>query len=143
MTEIKKTDFHDAKAMEEAKRIRIEVFVKEQNVPFEEDWDGLESENYLAFCDSEAVGTMRWRETENKIKIEKVCVLKPYRGRKIAEHMLEKALEDIRKSYPGKEVFLHSQLAALSLYKRLGFKQYGELFYEAEIPHYAMRLEKE
>lgn len=131
----------DNALMEMAKYIRCEVFVKEQNVPFEEDWDEEESENYLIYDENKPVGTMRWRDIGDKIKIERVAVLAECRGKGIATVMLKEVIGEI-KSKTEKPITLHSQLLAIPLYERLGFKQYGELFYEANIPHYAMELEK-
>ena len=131
----------DNALMEMAKYIRCEVFVKEQNVPFEEDWDEEESENYLIYDENKPVGTMRWRDIGDKIKIERVAVLAECRGKGIATVMLKEVIGEI-KSKTEKPITLHSQLLAIPLYERLGFKQYGELFYEANISHYAMELEK-
>ncbi|MFA6201335.1 MAG: GNAT family N-acetyltransferase [Bacteroidales bacterium] len=131
----------DNALMEIAKYIRCEVFVKEQNVPFEEDWDEEESENYLIYEEDKPVGTMRWRDLGEKIKLERVAVLPECRGKGIATFLLKEVMEEI-KSKTDKPITLHSQLLAIPLYERLGFKQYGELFYEAEIPHYAMKLER-
>ena len=132
---------NDNALMEIAKYIRCEVFVKEQNVPFEEDWDEEESENYLIYDNDKPVGTMRWRDLGEKIKIERVAVLAEFRGKGIANLWLKQVIEEI-KSQTDKPITLNSQLLAIPLYERLGFKQYGELFYEADIPHYAMNLEK-
>lgn len=131
----------DNALMEIAKYIRCEVFVKEQNVPFEEDWDEEESENYLIYDNDKPVGTMRWRDLGEKIKIERVAVLAEFRGKGIANLLLKQVIEEI-KSQTDKPITLNSQLLAIPLYERLGFRQYGELFYEADIPHYAMTLEK-
>ena len=132
---------NDNSLMEIAKYIRCEVFVKEQNVPFEEDWDEEESENYLIYDNNKPVGTMRWRDIGDKIKIERVAVLSECRGKGIASLLLKHVIEEI-KSQTDKPITLNSQLLAIPLYERLGFKQYGDLFYEANIPHYAMNLEK-
>jgi predicted GNAT family N-acyltransferase len=125
--------------LEEAKRIRIKVFVEEQNVPFEEDWDGVKSENYLIYKGNKPVGTMRWRELETKIKIERVAVLLEYRNKGIGTKLVRTVIEEIR-LLSNKPIILHSQILALPLYKRLNFEPYGEIFYEANIAHYAMEF---
>lgn len=131
----------DKAKMELVKEIRMQVFIQEQNVPYEEDWDGLDSENYLIYSSEDiAVGTMRWRETDKEIKIERVAVLKSYRNKGYGTVIMEHVLKDLKLLKTNKEIILHSQLQAIPLYKRLGFVKYGEIFYEAQIPHYAMRL---
>ncbi|MFA6805983.1 MAG: GNAT family N-acetyltransferase [Bacteroidales bacterium] len=128
--------------MNAVKEIRMQVFVIEQNVPSNEDWDKEPSENYLIYNDQNLpIGTMRWREAEGKIKIERVSVLKEYRNQGYGEQLMKFVLEDIKRlNITKKQIILHSQLLAIPLYERLGFVKYGEIFYEAEIPHYAMRL---
>ncbi len=134
-------EFKDQNQMDKAKQIRVKVFVQEQNVPFEEDWDEEYSENYLILNDEEqAIGTMRWRDLGEKIKLERVAVLEEYRNNGYGEMLVREVIKDI-KSKTNKPITLHSQLKAIPLYERIGFKQYGELFYEADIPHYAMKLE--
>ncbi len=138
---IEHIDFLDIDKMEIAKQIRYKVFVIEQNVPFEEDWDEEYSENYLLYDDNGlAIGTMRWRDLGEKVKLERVSVLKEYRNRGFGEILIREVIKEI-KAKTTKPIYLHSQLKAIPLYERIGFKQYGELFYEADIPHYAMKME--
>jgi len=128
--------------MDIAKHIRVEVFVKEQNVPFEEDWDEEESENYLIYDNNNIpVGTMRYRDLGEKIKLERVAVLKEHRNKGYGEKLVREVIEEIKQQTP-KPITLNSQLPAIPLYERIGFQQYGDLFYEADIPHYAMKLEE-
>ena len=135
---VEKISFLDKDKMEEAKKIRIEVFVKEQNVDFEADWDEKQSENYLVYYNDMVVGTMRWREVGRAVKIERVCVKKDFREKGIASVMIKKAIEDIRQK-TNKPIILHSQLLAISLYERFGFRKQGKLFYEQNIAHYTMK----
>lgn len=128
--------------MDIAKHIRVEVFVKEQNVPFEEDWDEEESENYLIYDNNNIpVGTMRYRDLGEKIKLERVAVLKEHRNKGYGEKLVREVIGEIKQQTP-KPITLNSQLPAIPLYERIGFQQYGDLFYEADIPHYAMKLEE-
>ncbi|MFA6367369.1 MAG: GNAT family N-acetyltransferase [Bacteroidales bacterium] len=128
--------------MDIAKHIRVEVFVKEQNVPFEEDWDEEESENYLIYDNNNIpVGTMRYRDLGEKIKLERVAVLKEHRNKGYGEKLVREVIGEIKQQTP-KPITLNSQLPAIPLYQRIGFQQYGDLFYEADIPHYAMKLEE-
>ena len=128
--------------MDIAKHIRVEVFVKEQNVPFEEDWDEEESENYLIYDNNNIpVGTMRYRDLGEKIKLERVAVLKEHRNKGYGEKLVREVIGEIKQQTP-KPITLNSQLPAIPLYQRIGFQQYGDLFYEADIPHYTMKLEE-
>jgi predicted GNAT family N-acyltransferase len=136
-TRVVHIDINDTQLMEVVKQIRIEVFVKEQNVSPEGDWDGMKSENYLVYLENKPVGTMRWRDHGKEVKIERVSVLAPYRQRGLASLMIKQALKDIR-LHTKKPILLHSQLKAIPLYERFGFVAFGEKFLEEGIEHYSM-----
>lgn len=123
--------------------IREEVFVIEQQVPKEEEYDEFEDEShhFLATEDGLPLGCGRWRETEKGIKLERIAVLKKYRGNGYGEAIVQTMLNDIEQTYNNKElpkIYLHSQLMAVTLYERTGFKKQGEIFQECKIDHYLM-----
>ena len=62
--------------------IRKEVFIEEQNVSIEEEIDEYEkiATHILALENSKAVGTARWRYTDDGVKLERFAVLEPYRS---------------------------------------------------------------
>lgn len=119
-------------------KIRHDVFVMEQAVDqaleyeFEE-----ESKHFIALFLGEAAGTARWRYTEKGIKFERFAVLEKFRNQGVGEALLKAMLNDIPE---GNYVYLHAQLPAMNLYTRGGFKAEGDLFYEADMPHYKMVL---
>ena len=61
--------------------IREKVFVEEQNVSKEEEYDEFElaSTHLLASIDKKPVGTCRIRKTKSGVKLERFAVLKNYR----------------------------------------------------------------
>jgi predicted GNAT family N-acyltransferase len=120
--------------------IRQAVFVAEQGVPAELEYDEHEAEatHYLLFYNETPVGAARWRKTGQGIKLERFAVLPEYRNKGIGDSLVKKVLEDVM---PLKTpVYLHSQLPACNLYKRAGFVIVGEVFYEAGMAHYKMVL---
>lgn len=129
-----------------AQEIRHEVFVIGQKVPAELEVDEFEKDaiHYLAFFNNNPVGAARWRITNEGVKLERFAVLEEYRGRGIGSAMVEKILSDIKRDPETKdlEIYLHSQLDAISLYRKYGFVKYGNMFDEAGLMHYAMRLPK-
>lgn len=145
MTQVKIISFRydDEKLFSFASKIREEVFVDEQKVAKSLEFDGLDniSNQYLAFVNEKPVGTARWRETENGIKLERFAVLKSHRNFHIGQIILQKILEDVLplKKY----IYLHSQISAVNFYKKNGFVEYGEKFVEANISHCKMKFEKE
>ncbi|AFM03710.1 putative acyltransferase [Bernardetia litoralis DSM 6794] len=139
--------------LEHAFLIRRIVFIEGQDVPEEDDFDGLDeaSMHILAIDENEkAIGTARFRVTEKhkdnsakKIKLERFAVLEEDRGKKVGQKMVEFSLEQIQKKEEYKTVemiYLHAQLAAVSLYERCGFKKEGDIFDESGILHYKMIL---
>jgi len=134
--------FFDQELFRQAFAIRQAVFVSEQGVPSELEYDGHEKEatHYLLFYDNVPVGAARWRTTDQGIKLERFAVLPEYRDKGIGSSLVKKVLEDIDPLLL--PVYLHSQLKACSLYQRHGFVISGNIFYEAGMPHYKMVLKK-
>ncbi|MEX2591377.1 MAG: GNAT family N-acetyltransferase [Anditalea sp.] len=124
-------------------KIRETVFVIEQEVSPEEEYDEFEeiSTHFLAKIDGEPAGTARWRHTADGIKLERFAVLKPMRGKGVGEALVKAVLEDIsaHEIEKGKILYLHAQLPAVSLYEKFGFLKEGEIFMECGIAHYSMK----
>lgn len=119
-------------------KIRTEVFVQEQGVTQEEEYDGKDAvcSHYLAFFNGNPVGTARVRYLENKAKIERVAVLKNNRGYGIGKALMVYIIDDISGV---KEIVLSSQTSAIKFYEGLGFETFGDEYYDARIPHRDMR----
>jgi len=127
--------------------IRQKVFVIEQEVPPEKEYDEFEetSNHFLAKLNEEPVGAARWRVTDNGIKLERFAVLKEARGKGVGHSLVQVVLDDIN-STPDttkKTKYLHAQLSAVSLYSKFNFEKVGDMFEECHILHYKMELAKE
>ena len=139
MMEIKKFTFNNKKFIEMALAIRYEVFVIGQNCPenleyeFEE-----ESTHFLVIVNNKAVATARHRKTKKGYKLERFAVLESERGKGYGNHVLIAILKDLR-DYAGL-IYMHAQKQVLPFYEKLGFKKVGEIFEEAGIMHYKMKL---
>ncbi len=118
--------------------IRHQVFVVEQKVPEEEEWDGRDaiSLHFVAYRDGVAVGAARLLPDAH---IGRVAVLAEARGQGVGQHLVAAAVEAARtQGHPSVE--LSAQLHALPFYEQLGFEAYGDDFLDAGIPHRNMRL---
>lgn len=126
--------------MEEALRIRQTVFVEEQKVDSEIEYDAFEAESthILARLDDTPVGTARWRITETGQKLERFAVLFEARGAGVGKALVQYVLSKLNPDLP---IYLNSQMSALTFYEALGFVAEGEIFYEADIPHRKMIYE--
>ena len=119
--------------------IREEVFIREQGVPAELEWDGLDqsSKHILALSvNGEAIGCGRITPDGH---IGRIAVLPGWRGKRIGSAILE-ALLDYAHSQDYQLVELSAQMQALPLYRRFDFTEVGEVFIDANIPHIKMQL---
>ncbi len=125
-------------------KIREEVFVIEQEVDPAEEYDEYEntSTHFLVRLGGKPAGTARWRYTANGIKLERFAVLKEMRCKGVGQLLVKSVLEDIssKNEAEGKTLYMHAQLAAISLYEKFGFKKVGEMFEECNIRHYKLEL---
>ncbi|UCS93762.1 GNAT family N-acetyltransferase [Echinicola marina] len=128
--------------LEQVFKIREEVFVEEQKVDREEEYDEFEetSTHFLASLEGHAVGTARWRFTEKGVKLERFAVLKAARGKGIGQALVAAVLRDIQGNSQAKDklLYLHGQLGAVPLYEKFGFRKVGDIFTECDIQHYKM-----
>jgi predicted GNAT family N-acyltransferase len=137
MIEIKKFTFSDKKLLQQSNSIRTKVFIEEQNVDRELEYEFEEEGNfYLLYYQNFPIATARWRKTAKGIKLERFAMLLDYRNKGIGGKLLEAVLDDV---IPLNEtIYLHSQATAINYYKRAGFVEVGEHFFEANIEHVLM-----
>ena len=133
---IKIVDFKEH--FSEIKNIRSTVFIKEQHVPEELEWDEFDksSTHILAYYDNKAVGTARLLEDGH---IGRMAVLKAYRNRNIGKNML-KYLISLAQEKSIKNIELSAQEHATEFYKKYGFSIYGDVYMDAGIPHFDMKF---
>ena len=128
-----------------ARPLRETVFVHEQGVRIEEEWDERDavSDHAIAFGVSGlAVGTGRLLPpkpaTPGEARIGRMAVLKESRGSGAGMALLD-ALVALAAARGLKTLVLHAQTQALGFYQRCGFVAEGPEFIEANIPHFTMR----
>lgn len=125
-------------ARPEARRIRELVFVREQGVPLELEWDEQDTrcEHALAYnAADEAVGTGRLLPDGH---IGRMAVLKEWRGKGVGAVLLLALVEQARERRHAR-VRLNAQISAAGFYRRYGFEVSGPEFMEASIPHVPMQ----
>ncbi|TMW72981.1 GNAT family N-acetyltransferase [Alteribacter natronophilus] len=131
------------KEKEDAFQVRRTVFVDEQHVPEEEEIDEFEEEavHFVAYADSEGekpVGAGRLRILDDIGKVERICVLKEFRTQGVGDRIMQK-IEEEAERHPIEELKLNAQVQAERFYKRLGYETISGEFFDAGIPHVAMR----
>lgn len=118
------------------RRIRKRVFIDEQGVTPEQEWDSLDADaiHFLAVEDDFAIGTARLLPDGC---IGRVSVLKEWRGLKVGEALMQAAIAEAERRGL-KQQTLTAQVHASRFYERLGFRAVSEEFIEAGIPHIDM-----
>ncbi|MBT2626175.1 GNAT family N-acetyltransferase [Bacillus sp. HU-1818] len=120
--------------------VRQEVFIKEQNVPAEEEIDHLESEaeHIVVYDEGQPVGAGRWRLKEGLGKLERICVLKSHRSSGVGAIIMQ-ALEKAAEARGVSGFILNAQTQAVPFYEKQGYKVSSkEEFLDAGIPHVEM-----
>lgn len=123
------------------REIRKVVFIEEQSVPVDLEWDGKDEQawHWLAFISvngkDRPVGTCRMLHDGH---IGRMAVLAEYRQQGIGQQLLAAALQKAI-SEQLLEAYLYAQTHALAFYQRAGFTALGEEFMDAGIPHRTMR----
>lgn len=119
--------------------VRRAVFIEEQKVPEELEWDDADERAYHVLAtadDGTPIGTGRLKLD---CQIGRMAVIREWRGRGVGSAILHALL-----ALAGKEgctaVRLHAQTQALEFYARYGFTASGAEFEEAGIPHRVMEL---
>ncbi len=118
--------------------IREAVFIEEQQVPVELEWDGLDEHctHLLALSGDAALATARMT-TDGKIG--RMAVLKAWRGRGIGSQLMTVVIAAARDAQLAR-VELDAQLTAIPFYQRFGFEVTSVAFMDAGIAHQKMAL---
>jgi predicted GNAT family N-acyltransferase len=126
--------------LREAFEVRRVVFVEEQGVTEDIEYDGFDYEALQMVVKEEdkIIGTARVRFlAPSKAKIERMALLKPFRRRKIGSGIMSFLDSELRMRYVG-HVILHAQYSVIAFYESCGYCTTGSPFWEAGIKHIAM-----
>ncbi|BCT66828.1 Acetyltransferase [Nitrosospira sp. NRS527] len=121
------------------RRIREAVFIYEQGVPAELEWDEFDVNCiHVLASDSAAnpVGTARLLLDGS---IGRMAVLREYRGKRVGTALMQRLLREAE-SRQMQQVTLNAQVYAIEFYKKFGFRVTGKAFLDAGISHVRMVL---
>ena len=119
--------------------VRETVFIREQHVPVELEWDEFDAGGlHLLAVDLAENPIATARLLPNGI-IGRMAVLKKWRGRDVGSALLLRLLEEAGKRQIH-QITLSAQLHAIPFYVKFGFQIAGEEFMDAGIPHVRMNL---
>jgi len=129
--------WHDGEPL--LKSIREAVFIREQGVPAELEWDGLDEScrHALALSHSgDVIGCGRMLASGH---IGRISVLPEWRKQKAGTAIME-ALLDYARAHDYKQVAVDAETQAVPFYHNFGFVEHGEVFMDAGLPHIKMTL---
>ena len=120
--------------------LRREVFVHEQHVPADEEFDSydLTATHVVALDDGNVVGCLRILFLDEHVKFGRVVVASSARGKGIATAMMRFAM-DHAAALGHHRFYLTAQTDKLALYEKLGFVAFGDQFQDGGMPHLAMK----
>lgn len=123
---------------QDAKNIRIEVFMKEQG--FENEFDEIDNlcHHIVAFDEGKPIGTCRFFKENNHYTIGRVAVLKEYRNQHIGNLLLKSAEKEIKR-INGDVIVVHAQVRVSSFYEKQGYIQFGQIDDDEGVPHKWMK----
>ena len=132
--------------MYEIAKSRFEVFVCEQEITDEQDFDDKDKVSYHVMLKDEGRIIAYSRIVPKKVAYEnisigRVLVLKGYRRKGIAQKMMKSALEFIKNNLNENVVVLSTQEYAKEMYLSVGFKVVSDIYDEVNIPHVKMKIE--
>jgi predicted GNAT family N-acyltransferase len=119
--------------------VRTPVFIVEQFVTPEFEWDELDTSavHVLATLNNEPIACLRIIDYH---KIGRMAVLKEWRGMGLGTALLLEAV-GICKLHGSTSVYLSAQTHAIGFYQACGFKVTSDIYQDVHIPHVDMQLE--
>ena len=122
---------------EKLRAVRLGVFVVEQNIPEEHEWDESDAVSVHALAEDRTgvpIGCARLLPDGH---IGRVAVLSDWRGQGVGANLLTRLI-DVAKARGDHRVLLNAQTQAMPFYARFGFAPTGSEFREAGIAHWTM-----
>lgn len=144
--EIKRFNELNVDEMYEIAKSRFEVFVCEQKIVEEQDFDDNDKNCYHIMLkeDGRIVAYSRIVPkgiAYDYVSVGRVLVLSSHRRKGIAQKMMRVALDFIKNNLDENIVVLSGQLYAKGLYESVGFKVISDIYDEVNIPHVKMKVE--
>lgn len=123
-------------------RLRAEVFVVEQDCPYQ-DVDNKDqlAKHLLGIVKDEVVAYLRIFNPGDyfqEIAIGRVVSKPTYRGTGLGHQLMQQAIHYIDSTFTNKDIRISAQAHLKDFYESYGFKQVGEGYLEDGIPHIGM-----
>ncbi len=123
-------------------KLRVNIFVVEQNCPYPELDD--EDQNAIHFFYKEENQVITYvRVIPNlagNIRIGRVGTHKEFRGKKLSSNLMEEAMKYIKENHSSKGITLSAQEHLQQFYAKFGFSPVSDMYLEDGIPHVDMEF---
>ena len=132
---VRLVDWADAEVALRA--VRTAVFIVEQRIPANLEWDADDARSLHALAEDAGGAPIGCGRLLPDGHVGRMAVVAPWRGRGVGAALLLR-LVDAAHARGDARVVLNAQVQALPFYARFGFAPVGAPFVEADIPHQAM-----
>ncbi len=123
--------------------IRLQVFIKEENIPYNKEFvkdEEINSDSYLILLKEKCIGTFRLLKEDDVIYIQRLAILPKYRNKGYASQLIKFLIKHIKKMYTPITIEVNAQYQYKYLYEKYNFKCVGKPFKEVNIKHIKMIL---
>lgn len=123
----------------QAFHVRSIVFIEEQQVPKEIEIDEYDDEaiHFVGYKNGRPIAASRLRWVNDFGKLERICVLKEFRGKSYGTKIITE-MEKVISTKGYMKSTLNAQTHAQQFYERLGYETVSKEFMDAGIPHVTM-----
>lgn len=140
-------DWANPRERNACRKVREEVFVVEQKVPGDEEWDELDAISHHVLArdlagNPIATGRLVPAQADVAARIGRMAVLRNWRGQHVGDTLMH-TLMDRARELGYRELEMHAQSHAVAFYQRFGFVAFGAEFDECGIAHRNMRRDIE
>ena len=125
--------------LEQVLHIRRVVFTEEQKINEKLDRDGLDStaKHAIVLLKNKPIGCARIRFIDGGAKLERIAILKAYRGKGLGIALVNYLLSYCKRA-KARQVYMDSQHYLKEFYEKFGFKTKGKSFMEVGRKHIIM-----
>lgn len=139
---VKRFDELTTKEFYQLAKVRIAVFVVEQNCPYQEidETDPQAWHTYLRNEEGEILAYTRVYQEGGVIHFGRVLVSPDHRKEGLGKKIVGQTLAFIKEKFPKKPVVIGAQAYLKEFYGGFGFQAISEVYLEDDIPHMDMEL---
>ncbi|HGI5194733.1 TPA: GNAT family N-acetyltransferase [Streptococcus agalactiae] len=122
-------------------KLRVSVFVVEQDCPYQEvDDEDLICLHGMNWVDGQLATYYRLIPEDDKVHLGRVIVNPDFRKKGLGNQLVEYAIKFSEANYPNKPIYAQAQAYLQDFYQSFGFQPVSDIYLEDNIPHLDMVL---